>query len=149
MDILFFADPSEVPLPPEEVRIRELRADPYPDGRRVRVYLEVDPFQRRPSAELAIVDSQDKVVASANIIESMTRKMEMTLHLRNASPGDFTLQATLLYSQIEKPPEPAPDEGAGADPAAENTAAGDTPAPIQTMVVDTATCSFTVTPAES
>jgi hypothetical protein len=51
MDI-FFADPSEVPLPPNEVRIRELNVEPWPDGNRLRVYLEVDPFQKRPNADL-------------------------------------------------------------------------------------------------
>ena len=56
MDI-FFQDPTEVPLPPNEVRIRALRAETYPDGQRVRVYLEVDPSQQRPSADLAIRDS--------------------------------------------------------------------------------------------
>jgi len=130
---LFFADPLETRLPPEEVRIRELRAEPYPDGRRVRVYLEVDPFQRRPSAELAIVDGQDRVLASAHIIESMTRKMEMTLHMRDARPGNFKLHATLIYSHLEKPSADEPDAP---------------PPPIETMVVDTATYPFTVAPAE-
>ena len=42
MDI-FFQDPTDIPLPPEEVRIRELTAEPWPDGRRVRVYVELTP----------------------------------------------------------------------------------------------------------
>lgn len=125
---LFFAEPSEIPLPPEEMRIRELRAEPYPDGRRVRVFLTVDAFQRRPSAELEVVDSLGRRAAWANVIESQARKMEMTLHLRNASPGAYTLKAVLLYSRIEKPDETA-----------------ETPsAPIETMIVDTAEVSFEV-----
>jgi len=105
MDI-FFADPSEVPLSPDEVRIRDLRASPYPDGRRVRVYLEVDPFQKRPNVELAIVDSQDRELAAASILESMTRKMEVVMHLRRAQTGGpYTLHALLYYAEVEPPAE--------------------------------------------
>jgi hypothetical protein len=103
MDI-YFTDPSEVPLPPDEVRIRELRASPYPDGKRVRVYLEVEPFQKRPSAELAVVDDQGQELAAASIVESMTRKMELVMHLRGAQPGaSYTLHALLYYVTFEPP----------------------------------------------
>ena len=51
---MFFADPNDPPLPPEEVRLRELRAEPWPDVLRVKVFLELTPFQKRPSAEGSI-----------------------------------------------------------------------------------------------
>ncbi|MFM8319423.1 MAG: hypothetical protein ACKOC5_00800, partial [Chloroflexota bacterium] len=108
---LFFADPSEVPLPPDEVRIRSLLAEPYPDGRRVRVSVEIDPFQRRPNAELAIEDAGGRELASASVIESMTRKFSMTLHLRGDVSGPLTLTATLFYAQIDPPPEPDAEPG--------------------------------------
>lgn len=127
MDI-FFTDPTEAPLPPEEVRIRKLQADPWPDGRRVKVYLEVDPFQRRPSADLTITDRDGREVAGASVIESMNRKMEMNLHLRGAGPGEFTLRAIVFYAVL-----PSPDETAGP------TETGDT---IERTVVDTATVTF-------
>lgn len=99
MDI-FFQDPTEVPLPPEEVRIREFRAEAWPDGRRVRVYLEVDPFQKRPNADILITDEQDRKLASASIIESMDRKMEITMHLRGqVTPGEHRVKAVLFYTQ--------------------------------------------------
>jgi hypothetical protein len=130
---LFFADPSEIPLPPEEVRIQELRAEPYPDGRRVRIYVTVDPFQRRPSLELEVFDTQGRPVASANVIESQVRKMEMTLHLRNPQPGEMTLKVLLVYTKIDKPEE-------GTDTP---------PPPIETMIVDNREITFQVVPAES
>ena len=106
MDI-FFQDPTEVPLPPEEVRIREFRAEAWPDGRRVRVYLEVDPFQKRPNADLLITDRQDRKLASASIIESMDRKMEITMHLRGeVSPGEHRVKAVLFYTQALEADEP-------------------------------------------
>lgn len=112
MDI-FFQDPSEVPLPPDEVRIRDLKAEPWQDGKRVRVYFEVDPFQRRPNAELTIYNQQEKEVASVSVIETMERKMEFTMHLREADPqGDYKIRALLFYTEREEPPEeekePAP-----------------------------------------
>jgi len=110
MDI-FFQDPTEVPLPPEEVRIREFRAEAWPDGRRVRVYLEVDPFQKRPNADLFITDRQDRKLASASIIESMDRKMEITMHLRGeVSPGEHRVKAVLFYTQALEADEPQGQE---------------------------------------
>ena len=96
----FFQDSFENPLPPDEVRIRELRAEPWPDGRRVRIYLEVDPFQKRPSAEVIITDSEAVVVAQASVIESMAHKIEFNMHLRQAQPGGrYTVSAILFYSE--------------------------------------------------
>jgi hypothetical protein len=125
MDI-FFADPTEVPLPPDEVRIRELHAEPWPDGRRVRVYLEIDPFQKRPNADLVIRDEQGDERAHTHIIESMDRKIEATLHLRGALNNTrFSVHATLYYATI--------NETSGASPGFE---------PIARNVIDQAQASF-------
>jgi len=108
MDI-FLHDPHEIPLPAEEVRIRDLRAELLPDGRRVRVTLEVDPFQKRPSVSLTILDAASVLLAEASVIESMSRKIELTLHLRPASAEivrPYTLLAILFYL----PALPAPGE---------------------------------------
>ncbi len=106
MDI-YLQDPSEVPLPPDKVRIRDLTAEPWPDGRRIKIYLEVDPFQRRPNAEIQIKDSEGKVIAQTSVIESMVRKMEINLHLRQEQPeGEYTVLARLFYSDpIAEPKE--------------------------------------------
>jgi hypothetical protein len=110
MDI-FFQDPNEIPLPPEEVRIRELRADPWPDGRRVRIYLEVDPFQKRPNADIYIENSEGDGVAQASIIESMNRKIELTMHLHGSQAGGrFRVTATLYYTEPIQEPKPG-EEG--------------------------------------
>jgi hypothetical protein len=103
MDI-FFTDPSEIPLPPGEVRIRTLTAEPLPGGRRVRVYLETDPFQRRPNADLLICDSLGRELVETSIIEPMSRKMELVLHLRGDLPaGRCTLEAVLYYARLSEP----------------------------------------------
>jgi hypothetical protein len=99
MDI-FFTDPSAVPLPPEEVRIREFTAEPWPDGRRIKIYLEVTPFQKRPSGEVLITDMAGKPVATANIIETIDPKMEINLHLRTEETmGEYQASVVLFYLQ--------------------------------------------------
>ena len=105
MDI-FFQDPTEVPLPPAEVRIRALTAEPWPDGKRVHVYFEVDPFQKRPNAEIVIFDGNHEEKARLNVIETMDRKMEFTMHLRGANTrGSYAVTAVLYYN-----PEVTEDE---------------------------------------
>lgn len=97
---LFFLDPDEIPLPPEEVRIRALNAEPWSDGKRVRISLEVDPFQKPPSVDILITSETGRPISAASIIESMTKKMEVTMHLRGTNPsGQFNVRAELYYSQ--------------------------------------------------
>jgi len=118
---IFFTDPSEIPLPPEEVRIRELRATIRSNRLQVHVYLEVDPFQQRPNADLDIIDASGRVVSSASIIESMVRKIEVNLHLRQSVPlGSYTVRATLFYVKMPEAGEETTD-----------------PQPIERIVVDT------------
>ena len=101
MDI-FFQDPDEIPLPPREVRIRELKVNPWPDGKRLHIYIELDPFQKKPDLELRVVDADGSEKGSVSIIESMTRKMELTMHLQGeAEQGEFLLTATLLFREEE------------------------------------------------
>lgn len=105
MDI-FFQDPNEIPLPPQEVRIRHLQVEPWADGRKVRITLEVDPFQKRPCVDVTIRNSQAIPVAQTSIVESMTRKMEFNMHLRQENPaGLYSLQVILYYQkEVSQPP---------------------------------------------
>ena len=110
MDI-FFQDPTEIPLPPAEVRIRQLRADPWPDGKRVRIYMELDPFQQRPNADISIENSAGDGVAQVSIIEPMTRKIELTMHLHGPMlDGKFKVIANLYYTEPLQEPKPG-EEG--------------------------------------
>jgi hypothetical protein len=74
MDI-FFQDPSGIPLPPVEVRIRFLRAEPWSDQHRVHIYLELDPFQKRPNIEVGINDPEGREEDQVNTVETMVRKV--------------------------------------------------------------------------
>jgi hypothetical protein len=102
---IYFQDPGDIPVPREKVRIREFTAQPYPDGRRIRVYLEVTPFLNKPDAEITLENSLGEVVTSASVIESITPKMELTLHApAHEGSGEHTLKAVVFY-RIETAPE--------------------------------------------
>ena len=103
----FFLDPQITRLPPESTRILDLRAEPYPEGKRVRVSLELTPFQKRPYIELTLYDPDGNEVSSATIVEPVSWKLELTLHLRthgtwNLEPGTFTLTAALSYPDLSE-----------------------------------------------
>lgn len=104
---IFFQDPGEIPLPPDEVRIRELKTEPWPDGRRVGVYLEVDPFQVRPYFDLVVTDARGQERGTVSIIESMTRKMELTMHIQGSeTDGEYTLSAALFFVERSQEEDP-------------------------------------------
>lgn len=122
----FYDDPSEIRLLPEEVRIRGLQIRVLDEGRKVKVYLEVDPFQKPPSADLTIIDPQVKPVSNVSIIESMVRKMELTMHLRGKPlSGKYTLEAVLFYGNLIEPGESSQEPGS-----------------IERRVVDTSSLEF-------
>lgn len=100
----FFRDPNEPVFPPEEVRIKELRAEPRPDGQRVRVFLHITAFQKRPSGEVRILNALGDELASANFIEALSPRMEFTLHLRGEVLNPHRLQARIFYLK-EQPQE--------------------------------------------
>jgi hypothetical protein len=76
-------DPSEVPLPPDEVRIKAIEMQPYPDGRRVRMVLKLTPFQTPPNISLSVTDAREQEVSSLSIIGATEATMSLTIHIRD------------------------------------------------------------------
>jgi hypothetical protein len=93
----FFPEDGLQRVTPEETRITSLTAEPYPDGKRVRVNIEMTPFQTRPFLEVTLTDSTSAEIATASIVEPMSWKLEFTMHLRGASASPFKLEAKLFY----------------------------------------------------
>lgn len=90
-----------MPLPPEEVKITGFHAQPYPEGQRIRVTLEMTPFQVRPWLEITMLDSEGEEVATANIIEPLNYKIELTMHIRREEHvGKYKLVARLFYPDL-------------------------------------------------
>ena len=82
---------------PAETRVTSLNAEPYPDGYRLRVNIEMTPFQQRPHLEVSLKDANSEEVASSSIVEPLSWKIEFTMHVRGELNNPYTLEATLFY----------------------------------------------------
>ena len=82
---------------PEETRITQLSAQPYPDGYRLHVNMEITPFQKRPYIEVTLRDAGGDEVASTNIVEPLSWKLEFTMHIRGELNNPYALSARLYY----------------------------------------------------
>jgi hypothetical protein len=102
-DLNFITDPASIPVPREQVSIRSVSATPYPDGRRIRVEIEITPFSPsdRPNLEIAVHDPSGAEVGSLTVIETIQPTLGVTLHIKGADApqGCYTLQASLYYEQ--------------------------------------------------
>jgi len=93
----FFPEDNLARSLPEETRITSLNAETYPDGRRLRVNIEITPFQKRPTIEVTLQNSAGDEVASTSIVEPLSWKLEFTMHLRGEIDNPYTLNARLYY----------------------------------------------------
>jgi hypothetical protein len=82
---------------PAETRITALTAEPYPDGYRLRVNIEMTPFQQRPHLEVVLSDADNEEIASSSIVEPLSWKIEFTMHIRGELNNPYTLEAKLFY----------------------------------------------------
>lgn len=108
MDI-FFTEPTDIPVPPEEVRIQEFEALPRPDGKRVNIRLAVTPFLQRPNMEVNIINREGQIVANLGVVEATEAKMTFTMHLREGRPqGLYRATVRVFYSNLD---EHSPENG--------------------------------------
>ena len=117
----FFPEDNLQRMTPEETRITSLSAEPYPDGFRLRVNIEITPFQKRPYLEVTLKDSHGNEVASSSIVEPLGWKLEFTMHIRDEElKNPYAVEAKLYYpdgpsAELQtfsfdvKPPQPKPD----------------------------------------
>ncbi len=107
----FLNDPNIKRYPPADTRLLNLQAEPYPDGKRLRIGLELTPFLQKPYLEITLTDDQGSNIASTSIVEPTAWKLEFTLHLRkpgqkpqvNSGPGEnkgYTLSVALSYPDL-------------------------------------------------
>lgn len=104
MNIDFF-EPKDVPQPRANIQIQRIAVKPMPDGWRVKLEIDVTPFQERPSLEVRLRTATGQEVADLSIIETMHRNMEFMLHIRGVPTpvGDYVLEADLYYENREQP----------------------------------------------
>ena len=93
--------PVEGAKPPAEVRITGLRAEPLPDGSRVRVHLTLTPFLENPNLEAVLADEAGRELTRATIIENVDTAIVFTLHVRPpANGGAYFLKMVITYPEI-------------------------------------------------
>jgi hypothetical protein len=100
MDIEF-VDPEEIPQAPEDVRFREVSAEPIPDNRRVRLTINVLPFQQPPDIEIEVTNPAGQSVTEATVIGVPNKRISLTVHLRDGIvEGVYRFQFSLGYQDI-------------------------------------------------
>ena len=100
-DVFFFEEGCE-PRPKEAVRIEELKAEPYADGHRVRITITLTAFVERPNLRIVVTNSAGDPVASSDVLELISPRNELTLHVRGPQPeGKYTVRAELYYDEPE------------------------------------------------
>ncbi len=94
-------DSEGAPVPPEDVRIQSVHIDPYPDGKRIRVTLELTPFQDPPDLDVIVLDQDGEESASMSIIGAATPKLNFTAHLRgDRLSSTYQLITSLNYEEL-------------------------------------------------
>ena len=94
----FFPEDNLERTSPEDTEITSLTAEPYEDGRRVHVNIDMTFFEKRPHLEVDITDAEGQEVSTASFVEPMNFKLEFTMHLRTKpAPGPLHLTARLFY----------------------------------------------------
>jgi hypothetical protein len=99
----FQIDPNVERMLPADIRIVNLHAEPNSEGNRLKVGMEISPFQQKPYIDLTLVDSTGQLIATTSIVEPVNSKLELNLHLRKFSPsqnGFYTLIVAISYPDL-------------------------------------------------
>ncbi len=95
-------DPNDPPVPPDQVRVRSVKVTPRPDGKRVLVEVELTPFEKRPHVEIALLDPQERVVASLSVVEPVLPVLEFTLHIKTPQwDAPYRVRISVQYPEWE------------------------------------------------
>lgn len=105
-NVNFFDLAPQASQPRDAIRLEELDAEPYPDGRRVRVSLRITPFgpDDRPNLLIVAQNEAGEELASMSVIESMHNDLSVTIHLRGeeiTQGTTYTLSVDLFYEPGE------------------------------------------------
>jgi len=85
-------------VPPAQVRITELRTEPYDDRRRVKVFLKCTPFSEPPNVHLELSASDGLILAQTDIIETAEVAFVLTMHLREpTAESELYLTGQVIY----------------------------------------------------
>ncbi len=87
--------------PPQEVRFSDLKVEPWDDKTRLKILVQITPFNKNPDLEFQIESADGSKIAQVSIIENIESKFVFTMHLRNKSKqGPYLLIGTISYEEI-------------------------------------------------
>jgi len=93
--------PQNDALQPDNVRIISLSVQPWEDNKRVKVFIELTPFERPPNLEININDPEGNILASTNIIESILTKIVFTMHIKEFNPSnEYVINVVVGYQDL-------------------------------------------------
>jgi hypothetical protein len=93
-----FVDPEEDPQTPELVKFKHIMVQAYPDGRRVRIGIEINASLQNPDIEIEVYSPDGERVANASVVEMGNEKLNVTLHMRGEiHPGKYLCKLDLSY----------------------------------------------------
>jgi hypothetical protein len=94
-----FHDANEAPQAPSDTRIIVLSAEPWPDGHRVSVQVQLTPYQQRPNLHISICDAQGQEKASVGAVHIRQTQIAFTIHLRHLdTAGQYRVVAYVAYA---------------------------------------------------
>jgi hypothetical protein len=99
----FLNDESEEKKSPVDTRLLDLHAESSSDGKLLKVGLALTPFTQRPFLDLTLTDSNGVLIVSTSVVEPISWKLELNLHLRNPTANlgeEFNLTAVISYPDI-------------------------------------------------
>ncbi len=104
MDHENIINPSLTPPPQDDIKILSFNAEPYPDGRRVRVRLVLSPFLQGPNGEISLTNQDDELLTTINIVNIFIPENEFTLHIPESKslPGSYTVNVEVFYIEEEE-----------------------------------------------
>jgi hypothetical protein len=88
-------------LAPENVRFEDFHIEPWPDGFRLRIHLQITPFSQFPDIETVITDPLGNEVSRTSIIEMNENRLVFTMHIRSRQlAGPFTITSAIIYPEL-------------------------------------------------
>ena len=95
----FDLNPEVKRFPPDQTSILNLTVEPLSDLTRIRILIEITPFEQPPTIELILYDFSGQVVASTLIVEPPFWRHDLIMHLKDPeiSKLEYKLVAQIIY----------------------------------------------------
>ena len=104
MDNDRFSSSSKTPPSQDNIKILSFDAEPYPDGRRVKVRLLLSSFLEGPNATINLSNEENQELVSVNIVNIFSPENEITLHIpgNKKLPGNYKVDVEVFYVEEEE-----------------------------------------------